>query len=722
MAKGGNGGADSNTGIISGNKRDNILTGTSGQDTIDGKAGNDTLFGLGGADILIGGSGNDLLDGGAGDDQINGGTGTDTAVFSGARDLYTVTTLSDGSILISGPDGTDTLAGVELFQFADITQTAAEVVVPRLANLSATSLSLADDALAPGESSTATFTLASNGNIDAGASSFELVVATSADASTIISVLDTGDATGLSVGESTTFSATIPADALAPGTYWVAVRADAGDVVTESNEGDNLTNWVQITVEAPVADLVLTGATLGGATDLDLAGGGQLQVTYNYENAGNTSPSYFQIRSYLSTDATISGDDIAVLGITGGTVTGQTGSATTSHYFQPDFAPGEYYLISEIFWGDGSADATPANNTIVQTVTFTAPPTDLAITSLSVDPGSDFLLDDDGASIAFAAVISNTGELAGSSQVSAFLSADGTVSGDDIALDLGVISVTADGTATVTGKLALDPSIAAGDYSLIVMIGDDANLANNSASFGVTLTAPSPNITGTEGADVLTGTEGDDLINALGGDDIVFATAGADTVDGGTGFDTADFSGLGAGIQIDDVNLSEGFALRAPFSGGSSQTYTGFESVVGTDFDDSVEIENSADLQLILGDGNDIAVTGAGDDIIDMGAGDDLVAGMAGNDTIILGSGSDVFGVTLAGDGHDVITDFDVAEDFIFFTGTGETPYDPLGDATQTAEGTLLSYAEGASVLLLGVDLASLDAANFLFDDPMLAG
>jgi hypothetical protein len=72
-------------------------------------------FGL----ALTGDSGNDTFVGTKGNDTIDGAGGSDTVVFSGNFSAYTRTNLSNGSIQIAGPDGTDTLSNVEVLQFAD---------------------------------------------------------------------------------------------------------------------------------------------------------------------------------------------------------------------------------------------------------------------------------------------------------------------------------------------------------------------------------------------------------------------------------------------------------------------------------------------------------------------------------------------------------------------------------------------------------------------------
>lgn len=94
-------------------------------DNAIGGSGNDTIIGNAIANALTGGSGNDTLTGGGGNDSIIGGLGTDTAVYSGneanyvisynsSTQTFTVTDQRSGT-----PEGTDTLTGVEYFQFAD---------------------------------------------------------------------------------------------------------------------------------------------------------------------------------------------------------------------------------------------------------------------------------------------------------------------------------------------------------------------------------------------------------------------------------------------------------------------------------------------------------------------------------------------------------------------------------------------------------------------------
>ena len=94
-------------------------------DNAIGGSNNDSLNGNAIANNLNGGAGNDTIAGGAGNDTIIGGSGTDTAVFSGNESSYQITynpgtqTFTVVDQRAGSPDGTDTITGVENFQFAD---------------------------------------------------------------------------------------------------------------------------------------------------------------------------------------------------------------------------------------------------------------------------------------------------------------------------------------------------------------------------------------------------------------------------------------------------------------------------------------------------------------------------------------------------------------------------------------------------------------------------
>ena len=118
-----------------------VALGTSGNDTLvplSGRAdqshyvnagqGNDTVTGGSAADFLVGGAGNDTLNGaggtdsfigGAGNDRIVGGDGVDRVIFTGTVGSVALGRDASEFVTISGADGTDTLIGIEQFQFSD---------------------------------------------------------------------------------------------------------------------------------------------------------------------------------------------------------------------------------------------------------------------------------------------------------------------------------------------------------------------------------------------------------------------------------------------------------------------------------------------------------------------------------------------------------------------------------------------------------------------------
>src|SRR5262249_27761352 len=106
----------SNVGGLTGNVV--IADGVVIEDAIGG-TGSDSLIGNDASNLLLGGSGNDFIAGGPGNDPLNGGAGIDSARFSGPLASYTINRA--GNVTVSGPDGSDTLTGIEKAVFDDQT-------------------------------------------------------------------------------------------------------------------------------------------------------------------------------------------------------------------------------------------------------------------------------------------------------------------------------------------------------------------------------------------------------------------------------------------------------------------------------------------------------------------------------------------------------------------------------------------------------------------------
>ncbi len=105
------------------------ITGSEDDDIIESNVPDALIYGLAGDDIIRGGAGNDQIFAGPGDDlihmdfgndAIDGGAGLDTAVFDDDAALVSISYQSE-IVTVNGPDGIDTLTGVERLQFTDRT-------------------------------------------------------------------------------------------------------------------------------------------------------------------------------------------------------------------------------------------------------------------------------------------------------------------------------------------------------------------------------------------------------------------------------------------------------------------------------------------------------------------------------------------------------------------------------------------------------------------------
>jgi hypothetical protein len=103
---------------VNGGGRIDAVLGGIGADTVQTGAGCDAVMGFEGSDQISTGDNCDRLWGGAGDDRLDGGQGIDTAMYSGAKSDYVIAATADG-FTVSGPEGVDTLVGVERIRFAD---------------------------------------------------------------------------------------------------------------------------------------------------------------------------------------------------------------------------------------------------------------------------------------------------------------------------------------------------------------------------------------------------------------------------------------------------------------------------------------------------------------------------------------------------------------------------------------------------------------------------
>jgi subtilisin family serine protease len=314
-------------------------------DVIYGWRSNDTLAGLGGDDIIRAN---------LGDDAIDGGAGNDTAIFSGVRAAYTLTALGGTSVRVSGPDGTDTLNNVEWLRFDD--QTASAVTN---SDLDALNLSLGIASLVSGGATTVSYTVSSLGSAAAAGSTVGLFRSADAvfDASdTLLTIRSTGQ---LAAGTSSSDSFSQMLSAI--GTYYLIAVADYNGQIWETNESNNPSNAVQVTVTA--GQSVANDFNADGLSDLLLQNSHGLPAIWTFNSGAVTSatalydpgPTWHAIAA-----ADFSGDrkaDILWQNDSGlPAIWTMDGSTMTSGALLPNWGPSWHAIAAADLSGDGKAD------------------------------------------------------------------------------------------------------------------------------------------------------------------------------------------------------------------------------------------------------------------------------------------------------------------------------------------------------------------------------
>ena len=193
-------------------------------------------------------------------------------------------------------------------------------------------------------------------------------------------------------------------------------------------------------------------------------------------------------------------------------------------------------------------------------------------------------------------------------------------------------------------------------------------------------------IEGTDAAERILGEGGNDTLLGLGEDDQILGGTGHDLIFGGAGDDSL--------WGNDDNDLIKGEGGNDLISGDA-----GRDKVFG-------------------GGGNDIVLGGSGNDTVRGGSGSDELEGGAGKDILKGGTGSDIF-IFADGHGNDIVNDFNAlssAEKLDLRGVSGITDFsDVAAAATQTGGDVRIVTSADSSILLRNVDLAQLDAGDFLF-------
>jgi serralysin len=258
---------------------------------------------------------------------------------------------------------------------------------------------------------------------------------------------------------------------------------------------------------------------------------------------------------------------------------------------------------------------------------------------------------------------------------------------------------TPDATAKVTGSSVqayVDFTLADGQTALS-LVGDHAF-----------------NGTGNAANNRIIGNDLDNVLMGLDGNDTLIGGKGADTLIGGQGNDlyvvdsVKDVIVEKAGEGTDSVQSSVTWTLGANVE---HLSLTGDAAINGTGNDLANRIIGNDAANVLKGlGGNDTLIGNGGNDVIDGGAGNDIITGGAGNDRLTGGTGKDSFNFD-QGFGKDTITDFNVNEDRLNFTGPDKQSY----VVSHTSSETTITFAGGDVLHLLGVNLSDTQLKGVMY-------
>ncbi|GGK57354.1 hypothetical protein GCM10011405_01820 [Rufibacter glacialis] len=302
------------------------------------------------------------------------------------------------------------------------------------------------------------------------------------------------EATGSSLTQNATATlsrtVTIPAST-ATGSYYLLIKADHKDAVTESNETNNL-KYSSIIVLNPTVDLFINNVTASINT---LSAGYPITVSARINNDGNSTAISSNVGFYLSTDNTFDSNDIVLGTISGNELASGTNATKSGTFVVPTGTPdGNYYLLTVADPSNAVPETNEANNVAVY-VGFSVYPAsvDLVLRSSMISSATAAK----GSTLNVSTSIMNSRTLAASSSnVGYYLSTNNTYESSDVLLGTSTGGALAAGaTGNKNATLTIPANTAAGNY-YILFLADPGNEVtesdekNNLSAISLTVTEP----------------------------------------------------------------------------------------------------------------------------------------------------------------------------------------------------------------------------------------
>jgi M6 family metalloprotease-like protein len=317
---------------------------------------------------------------------------------------------------------------------------------------------------APGAAITVNNTV-TNGSIAVGSFTVRFYLSTDTSVNGGDVSLGTRTIASLAAGAASTNakSVTIPAGTAA-GIYRILVVADSADVITESNETNNVLATAAIVVGR---DLTVTAAS----TVTKASPGQSISVANTVRNTGSVNAGTFSVGFYLSTNPTIGTGDVSLGNRSVASLAvGATNSVAKTVTIPAGTAIGTYYIVVRADNGLALGEASETNNVLATAAIFVG--RDLMVTGASTVAAAA-----PGQSISVTNAVKNTGAgSVGSFTVRFYLSTNSTFGTGDVSLGTRTVASLATGaTSSVAKTVTIPAGTTPGTYRILVR-ADSANV------------------------------------------------------------------------------------------------------------------------------------------------------------------------------------------------------------------------------------------------------
>ena len=283
----------------------------------------------------------------------------------------------------------------------------------------------------------------------------------------------------------------VPAS-VAAGSYYLLFVADYQNQVTESDETNNTNSLTGLSIVAPYVDLTIQQPYL---STYSAPAGSPLGFSCYIINQGNAPAASSNVGYYLSTDATLSANDVLLGNSYGGTLLGGSygGYRSTSAAVPAGTAPGSYYVLFVADYQNAVAESNKANNVSALALTVVVPSVDLTVSVAQFTPAVVTA----GSAVTATASVANQGNTtAGGSRLGVYFSTDATLSANDVLLTSeNVAPLSAGNYYYLYPQFTIPATATPGSYYVLFVADDqnqvaETNETNNVRPLSLTVALP----------------------------------------------------------------------------------------------------------------------------------------------------------------------------------------------------------------------------------------